>query len=55
MYKKSYVQEQFYAPEIATEKLSKIYFLKNAKKQLNHLNHDWIKPVNTTSKENYGK
>ena len=45
--------------EIATLNLSKMYFLKNAKKTSKpnncDLNRNRIKPVNTRSKEKYGK
>ena len=37
---KIYVNEKFYLHEIAPVNLSKIYFLKNAKKTCNPNNHD---------------
>ena len=47
VYEKFYVQEKFYVREIAAVNLSKIYFLKNAKKTSKpnnrDLNGDWIK------------
>ena len=48
-YDKFYVHEKFYVREIATANLSKIYFLKNAKKtcQPNNrdLNRDWMSGI----------
>ena len=40
LYKKFYVRKKFYMHEIAAVNLSKIYFLKNAKKTCKPSNHD---------------
>ena len=50
MYEKLYVHEKFYVHEIAAVDLSKIYFLKNAKKtckpNIRDLSRDWINVFN---------